>query len=226
MMLLPVHIIGGAIGIASGFVALYTLKGGTLHRKSGMIFVYAMLALSISGAVLAVGRPGAAINIPAGLVTAYLVITSLTTVRSSSAGSRWLDRSAMLAAFVLGLTSVALAFGALAGGGKNGGLAFPLLAFGVVALLAGMGDLRMIRAGGLQGAPRLRRHLSRMCVALFIAAGSFFLGPVRRIPEPLRMPALRLIPLVALVTMAYWLWRLRRKRISRSVIGVTAPEAI
>lgn len=96
--------------------------------------------------------------------------------------------------------------------------------FGGIALLAGVGDLRMIRAGGLQGAPGLKRHLWRMCTALFIAAASFFLGPVRRIPEPLRIPALRLIPLVVLVTMVYWLWR-RRKRIARSVI-VSEPEAI
>jgi uncharacterized membrane protein len=224
--LVPLHIIGGATGIVSGLVALYAFKGGTLHRKSGTIFVYAMLALSISGAVMAVGRPGAAINIPAGLVTAYLVITSLTTVRSPSTGSQWLDRGAMLAAFALGLTCIASAF-ALAGRGDiNGGLAFPLLMFAVVALCAGVGDLRMIRAGGLQGAPRLKRHLWRMCVALFIAAGSFFLGPVRRIPEPLRGPVFRLIPLVVLVTMAYWLWHLRRKRIARSVFGVTVREAI
>ena len=72
----------------------------------------------------------------------------------------------------------------------------------------------------------LKRHLWRMCMALFIAAASFFLGPVRRIPEPLRIPALRLIPLVVLVTMAYWLWRYRRKRSSRGVVGVSAPEAI
>jgi uncharacterized membrane protein len=32
------HIITGAMAIASGFVALYALKGGTLHRKSGTIF--------------------------------------------------------------------------------------------------------------------------------------------------------------------------------------------
>ncbi len=51
-----------------------------------------------------------------------------------------------------------------------------------------------------------------MSVALFIASASFFLGPVRRIPEPLRIPALRLIPLVALLTMAYWLWRYRGRR--------------
>ena len=105
-------------------------------------------------------------------------------------------------------------------------MAFPLVMFGVVALFAGEGDRRMIRAGGLKGASRLRRHLWRMCTALFIAAGSFFLGPVRRIPEPLRIPALRLIPLVVLVTMAYWLWRYRRKRIPRNVVGASAPEAI
>jgi hypothetical protein len=44
-----------------------------------------------------------------------------------------------------------------------------------------------------------------MCVTLFIAAGSFFLGPVRRIPTPLRIPALHLLPFLALVIMSYWL---------------------
>jgi uncharacterized membrane protein len=221
MTLVPIHVIGGAIAIVTGIVALYTLKGGTLHRKSGTIFAYAMLVMSLSGAVMAVGRAGAAVNIPAGLVTAYLVVTSLATVRSPFAGSRWLDRGAMAAAFAFGAGSLLVAIT----GGARGGMIFPLLMFGVVALLAGVGDLRMIRAGGLQGAPRLKRHLWRMCAALFIAAGSFFLGPVRRFPEPLRIPALRLIPLVVLVTMVYWLWRLRRKRIARGFVGV-APEAI
>ncbi len=222
MTLAPVHVICGVIAIASGFVALYARKGGTLHRKSGTIFTCAMLVMSLSGAVMAVGHPGAAVNIPAGLVTAYLVVTSFATVRAPFAGSRRLDRCAMVAAFAFGLASIALA---LAGAAGNGGLTVPLVMFGVIALLAGVGDLRMIRAGGLQGVPRLKRHLWRMCTALFIAAGSFFLGPVRRIPEPLRIPALRLIPLVVLVTMVYWLWRLRRKRIARSVI-VSEPEAI
>ena len=92
MTLVPFHVIAGAIAIVSGFVALYAFKGGTLHRKSGTIFAYAMLVMSLSGAVMAVGHAGAAINIPAGLVTAYLVITSLATVRPPFAGSRRLDR--------------------------------------------------------------------------------------------------------------------------------------
>ena len=102
MTLIPFHVIAGAIAIVSGLVALYAFKGGTLHRKSGTIFAYAMLVMSLSGAVMAVGREGAAINIPAGLVTAYLVITSLATVRAPFAGSRRLDRGAMVAAFAIG----------------------------------------------------------------------------------------------------------------------------
>jgi len=163
-------------------------------------------------------------NIPAGLVTAYLVITSLLTVHPPSARSRRVERGAMLAAFTLGLASIVSAL--VSAGRGNIGFVFPLLMFGILALSAGVGDRRMLRAGGLQGTARLRRHLWRMCVALSIAAASFFLGPVRRIPEPLRIPALRLIPLVVLVTMVYWLWRYRRKRISPSVVSVTAPEAI
>ena len=65
MNLLPVHVIGGAIAIATGFVALYAVKGGTLHRSSGTIFVYVMLVMSLTGAVAAFSHPGKAMNVPA-----------------------------------------------------------------------------------------------------------------------------------------------------------------
>jgi uncharacterized membrane protein len=215
--LIPFHVAAGTIAILSGFVALYAAKGANLHRKSGMVFVVAMVVMSLSGTIVAIGRVGMATNVSAGLVTAYLVVTALATVRPRSARSVRFDRGAMVAAFVFGVTSITVALGGA--GGRSAGLTFPAVMFGVVALLAGRGDLRMIRAGGLRGADRLRRHLWRMCAALFIAAASFFLGPVRRIPEPLRIPALRLIPFIALMTMAYWLWRYRRNRGARTVTG-------
>jgi len=222
--LLPLHVAGGVIGILSGFIALFVLKGGTLHRKSGMVFVYAMLVMSLSGAIVAVGRPGTAMNVPAGLVTAYLVITSLLTVRPPSARTRQVERGAMMAAFALGASSIVAAI--VSGARGNVGFVYPLVMFAALALSAGVGDRRMIRAGGLRGPDRIRRHLWRMCTALFIAAASFFLGPARRIPEPLRIPALRLIPFVVLATMVYWLWRYRRKQTSRGVVSVKVPEAI
>jgi hypothetical protein len=41
-----VHIIAGTLGLLTGYVALYAAKGGTLHRKSGMLFVYTTIRAS------------------------------------------------------------------------------------------------------------------------------------------------------------------------------------
>jgi uncharacterized membrane protein len=225
--LLLVHVTGGVVAIAAGFVALYALKGASLHKRSGTIFVYAMLSMSLSGALMAAVMAGvSAANILAGLLTAYLVVTGLATVSPPSARIDLVNRGAMVAVFLLALVTLGSAFAMIAGGGRSRGLAIPLLIFGLVALLAGAGDWRTIRAGGPRGSSRLTRHLWRMCVALFIATASFFLGPVRRIPQPLRGPAFRLLPLLVLMTMAFWLWRLRRKRAAPRVVASGVPEAV
>ena len=220
-MLVPVHVVAGAIAILTGYVALFAFKGATVHRKSGLIFVGAMLVMSLTGAVMAVGRPGAAVNVPAGLVTAYLIATAFATVRPPSARVRGFERGAMIAAFLFGTVSIAVAMS-----GTQGVFTAPLFMFGLIALLGGNGDRRMLRAGGLQGAPRLKRHLWRMCTGLFVAAASFFLGPPARVPEPLRLPPFRLIPLIALAAMAFWLWRLRARRQAARVLTVAASEAL
>jgi hypothetical protein len=94
---------------------------------------------------------------------------------------------------------------------------------GSVMLLAAAGDLRMLVGGGVRGARRITRHLWRMCFGLFIAAGSFFLGPSNR---PLRLlSAVRLgqhlpqvlfstklysiLTILPLILLAFWLVRVR-----------------
>ena len=80
---------------------------------------------------------------------------------------------------------------------------------------------------GLRGARRLARHLWRMCFALFIAAASFFLGQADEFPEPLRIPALLALPVLAvLLAMLYWLWRVRIRRTYRGMLGVRSHDAI
>ena len=83
-MTLLVYVVAGCLGLVFGYVALYAAKGATLHRKSGMLFVYVMLGLSVTGAVMAVGGKWQTVNVPAAVLTAYLVVTALTTVRPSS----------------------------------------------------------------------------------------------------------------------------------------------
>jgi hypothetical protein len=227
-MTYAVHILAGSLGLVSGFVALYAAKGARRHRKSGMLFVYAMLTMSAFGmAIVAVRGVAPAINIPAAVLSAYLVVTGLITVRPLSAGSRWMDIGALLVALTVGLTSLTFGFEALANGGtRNGMPAFPFFMFGVVGLLASAGDLRMMRSGALRGASRLARHLWRMSFALFIAALSFFIGQAKVIPKPVRIfPLLALPVLAVLVTMLYWLWRVRFSRFSGSVGVVSARKA-
>ncbi len=223
-----VHILAGSLALLFGYVALYSAKGGKRHRKSGILFVYAMLTMAVFGATIAAVRGVApAINIPAASLTAYLVITSLATVRPA-VGSRWLDLGAMLVALVVGLTSLTFGFEALANGGTRQGMpAFPFFMFGVVGLLGTVGDLRVLRSGALTGASRLARHLWRMSFALFIAALSFFIGQAQVIPKPMRIPGLLALPVVAvLVTMLYWLWRVRVRRSFRGIVAVGAAEPI
>src|SRR2546430_8320890 len=99
MTVLAVHITAGGLALVFGYVALFAAKGETLHRTNGMRFVYTMLTMALMGAMMAAAwnvAPGA--NTPVGLLTAYLVITGLTTVRPPSAGSRRLDLGLMLVA--------------------------------------------------------------------------------------------------------------------------------
>jgi uncharacterized membrane protein len=211
LMLIP-HIIAGGLGIVTGFVALYAAKGAALHRRSGMIFVSAMLVLSATGALMAVLLKPNLGNVMAGVLTFYLVLTAVLTVRRPVARAQWMDVATMLLGFGGGLAAVTLGFDAVARGGVRQGIPAPVFfTFGAIGLMASAGDLRMIRARGTRGgARRLVRHLWRMCLGLCIAAASFFLGPPGRVPEVIRIPALLPIPvLVPLIAMLYWLWRVR-----------------
>jgi uncharacterized membrane protein len=223
-MILLVHILTASLGLLSGYVALSVAKGAPLHRRIGILFVCVMLTMSVTGMLIsAVEGVAPAINIPTALLTSYLVITSLTTVRR--AASRRLDVAAMLMGLVVGLVCITLALIAIGKGGGEAGMAYPLVLFGAIAFLASTGDLRVIRGEGLRGAPRLARHLWRMCFALFIASIAFFLGP-DRVPAMIRTPGLRaagvLLPILA---MAYWLWRVRARRTVRGVAGGSPTQA-
>lgn len=126
----------------------------------------------------------------------------------------------MLVAAAVGVLDLTLGLDAVANGGsRNGVPAFPFFLFGSVGVMASAGDLRLLRSAPLTGARRLTRHLWRMSFALFIAAMSFFFGQAKVIPKPIRIPALLALPVVAvLVTLLYWLWRVRIRRTLRGIV--------
>ena len=222
-----VHVLAGALGLVSGAVALYAAKGGTLHRKSGTVFVYTMVGMAMTGAVIA-ALTGVEASVVAGLLTAYLVVTALMAVRPLTAVARKVEVGAMVVGLAVGLASLTMGVEALSRGVfVQDTIPTPIfVVFGTISLLSGLGDARMIRAGGLRGTRRIARHLWRMCFALWIATASFFLGQADKFPKALQHPAVTLPPVViVLVVMAYWLWRVRIRPRFRGAARPSAPEA-
>jgi uncharacterized membrane protein len=223
-----IHITAGSVGLISGYVALYTTKGAALHRRIGMVFVYSMLTMCTMGAILAVvHNKGPSINVPAALITASMVVTALTTVRPPSTLTRRIDLAATIASLSVALVNAVYAFQAFANGGTRDGLpAFPFVLFGTAGLLATIGDVKIMRSGPLRGAKRIARHLWRMSFALLVAALSFFIGQAKVIPRPIRiMPLLALPLIVVIVTMFYWLWRVRIRHSLRGLVRKNTLEA-
>jgi hypothetical protein len=195
----------------SGFVAAFLRKGSRRHGLAGNVFVIAMLTLSASGVYLALmkSQPG---NILGGALTFYLVATAWMAARRRDPKTDILDWGALL--FVVALAFIEVTLGLEAAMSPTG-LKYdyppgPYFFLGTVAVLATVGDIRMLVRRGISGTQRIARHLWRMCFALFIAAGSIFLARQQVFPELLRRTGvLLLLSFLPLILMIFWMVRVR-----------------
>jgi len=211
-LILPVHICVGILGILSGAVAMSFRKGSDRHRIAGYVFVISMLGLSASGAYLGFMKHQL-LNGLMGVLTFYLVATAWLIARRRDGETRFFfDLTALMVPLSVGagLVSVGLEAAKSQTGSKDGYPAVAYFIFGSLALLFAGGDVRMLARRGAFGASRIARHLSRMCFALFIASGSFFLGQPQVFPVFLRKANVLFVPaILPLVLLVFWLVRVR-----------------
>lgn len=128
-------------------------------------------------------------------------------------------------ALAVGTASIAFGVEAIMNGGKRDGIpAFPFFMFGSIGLLGAFGDYRVLTRGVRRGSVKVARHLWRMCFALFVASISLSVR-TQIVPKAIRGYPVLMIPVIAvLVTMIYWLWRIRRKKTFRRRELRTAVE--
>ena len=228
-LVLLVHALAGTAALIAGATAVVAAKGGRLHRRAGMVFVGAMIVMGVWGAVVAAYE--LKLTAIGGILSVYLVLTGLMTVRPVASTDRT-PRLALVLMVVAALVALAeLTIGFVALGRPratvNGVPAGMIFFMGTIALLAAIGDWRMIRGGirSVRGTRKLARHLWRMCFALFIASGSFFLGQMKFVPAPLRvLPLLLALGLAPLLVLVYWMWRVRLRHSLRGMIVSNAHE--
>ena len=211
------HICSGTIGVLSGFAAISLRKGSRRHRVVGNVFFISMLGLGASGAYMGFMKSQVT-NVMAGVITLYLVATSWVTARRREGEPGIFDWVGLLIILVLGATEVA--FGVQAAqsptGMKFGMPPWPYFLFGSVAVLAAVGDVRMLVRHGITGTQRLVRHLWRMCFAFFIASASIFLARPHLFPMFLRKTyVIFFLGIMPLILMFFWLVRVRFTRTYR-----------
>jgi len=222
--ILIVHICAGSLGLLSGTAAMSFRKGSPRHVLAGRVFVASMLTMGVFAVYLAITRhqPN---NIGGGILTIYLIGTAWLTARRRDGETSRFDWVVLLIPLALGTVTWMNGINVVrSGASSQDGVPVGMTFFmGSVMLLAAAGDVRMLVRGGVFGAKRIARHLWRMCFGLFIAAGSFFLGPSNR---PLRLlsavglgqhlsPALfstgvyLVLTVLPLILLIFWLVRVR-----------------
>jgi hypothetical protein len=197
-----------------GFVAMAFRKGSRGHALAGDIFVISMLGLGLTGTYLAIMRsqPG---NILGGTFTFYLVATAWRTASRRENAADMFDWIALLFVFALAATEVTFGLQAAA---SPKGLKYdyppgPYFFIGSVAVLATIGDIRLLLRRGIVGTQRIARHLWRMCFAWFIASASIFLARAHVFPAFMRNTGmLYVLSFLPLILMFYWFIRVRYTR--------------
>ena len=219
MIAFVLHIAGGTVGLVSGTVAAFSTKGGRLHRSAGTVFVVSMLIMAVFAAYLAIVRPGQLVNLVIAPFAFYLVATAWLTVRRREGAIGFAEKIAFGAILILLLPFAVLSFQLAASMPPFFESAVPLkgpvlvaiYGFTLVVAIAALCDAKVIVMGGISGAPRIARHLWRMCLGLTLAAGSAFTnGLPRLLPGPMHVPPAFFLPqFVPLALLVFWMIRVR-----------------
>ena len=213
------HIGGGTLALVSGMVALFVRKGERIHRAAGNVFFAAMLVMAIFAVYLAVVVPDQLVNVFIGALTFYLVATAWLTVRRKEGAIGGAEKFALFVAVCLCAPFAILSFQLATGLPPLFKSAVPFKGAVLVAVyvltsvlaIAAISDAKVVLTGGISGAPRIARHLWRMCLGLTLATGSAFTnGLARFLPGPYHVPLAFFLPqFVPLALLIFWMVRVR-----------------
>jgi hypothetical protein len=183
------------------------------------VFFAAMLVMAAFAAWLAVTIPGQLVNLFIALFAAYLVTTAWLTVRRPEGAVGIGEKLALVVGVLLSAPFVILCGQVILGLPLmvksaipiEGPVRIALFGFTTVLVIAALSDVRVVLIGGISGAPRIGRHLWRMCLGLTMAAGSAFTnGLPRLLPGPMHVPPAFFFPqFIPLALMVFWLIKVR-----------------
>ena len=214
-VLLVAHILGGTVGLGSGFVAGFSRKGGRIHRAAGKVFYLSMFVTYLIGAAVAPFlSTGQRPNFVAGVLALYLLVSGVLAAKTPVLEADRKAWSGLIAAVII--TGMGILFSVMGANSETGTVdGSPPQAF-IVFIIGGgfalFGELNLLFRRQLIGTARVSRHLWRMCMSFFFASGSLFMGQAQIFPDWFNGSALPfLFSFLPIFILIYWQVRIRWK---------------
>jgi hypothetical protein len=200
-----IHTPAGTIGLVAATVALFTKKGGALHRKAGTCFTISMLIMLMSGFVAALLKESTD-DMFLSAVVMYTVFTAWLTAHHKKNETGFLEHIA------LGwIIAVAIAAFFVNASWREVGASNTYLYWAGFAVFCAIGDARNLHRAGLSGIQRVIRHVWRIGFSLIWAALALtdkiikIRGSnVKELPEEQLLYIIAVPTMLILITILYW----------------------
>ncbi len=201
-----IHTPAGSIGLVAATVALFTKKGGALHRKAGICFTISMLIMLISGFVAALLKESID-DMFLSAVVMYTVFTAWLTAHHKKNETDFLEYVALVWVIAVGIAAFLINASWSEVGSQN-----PYLYWASFAIFCAIGDVRNLHWACSSGIQRVIRHVWRVGFSLIWAALALtdkiikIQGSnVKELPEEQLTYVIAVPTLLILIIIVYWI---------------------
>lgn len=167
------HIVAGFLALIIGIVPMVAKKGSTLHKKTGLVFVGAMVFTATSALILALPAKNYFLA-SIGVFSLYMTIAGLRLARHHNLGFNLFDKMLAVGGFVTGVFMAA--FGGYQYGASGNFMGVILAVFGFILLAMTLPDsIKALGRAKQQPVPNawFFSHIARM-VGAYIATFTAF----------------------------------------------------
>ena len=157
-VLLPIHILSGALALVSAAVALYSIKGKRTHILSGRIYFWSMVAIFPTAIPMSIASSNIFLFLIA-IFSFYLAFAGMWFARNRN-GVR--TRSDWLAVFSMMLSGIGMWILAAFYLANENSQFIVLIGSGILAITLGYADYKRHKDAAAAGKQRIAKHLTNM----------------------------------------------------------------